>query len=56
MLPRVQKFLISTPVGNGHLDLWFSRNGVPPMASTTAPAPAAPLPALPPAVPTAITP
>ena len=59
VLPRVQKFLISAQVGNGNLDLWFTRNGVPPMVSASglAPeAPAVPLPALPSALPTPTTP
>lgn len=44
VLPGVQKFLLSSEVGNGNLDLWFSRGGAPPML----PAPENPGPQAPP--------
>jgi modulator of FtsH protease HflK len=49
VLPNVQKFLISPELGNGTLDLWFSRGSSPPMLtvppqSQPAPPPSQPAP------------
>ena len=50
VLPNVQKYLLSPEVGNGSLDLWFSRGGSPPMAPGSGSG-VSPPPSLPPSQP-----